>query len=212
MELMELAVDIGSENAIWGYQNLRDLIPQRQREKSFVIPKNTIIATISSGEYEEQEAYSIEVPFEIIDFTLPNHKKILGFLNSDIYKVRPDFREIVTPRILELINDVEEEADEEQGSIDFDSFKGFIYFLAKNKNVTIPSFIITSRGNVRALWRRSRKQHLAVEFYHDEIVTYVVFATNSTKPEKTMRSSGTISQNLLCGVAVSLGADKWIFK
>lgn len=209
---MELALDIGTENAIWSDQNFRDLVPQLQREKSFVIPKNTVFATISSGEYEEQEAYSIEVPFEIIDYTLPNHKKILEFLNSDIYKVRVDFREIVTPRILELINDVEEEADEEPGSIDFDSFKGFIYFLAKNKNVTIPLFVITSRGNIRALWRRSRKQHFAVEFYHDETATYVVFAPNSTKPEKTMRSSGTISQKLLCGVAVSLGADKWVFK
>ncbi|MCH8244603.1 hypothetical protein IIB97_01810 [Patescibacteria group bacterium] len=36
---MELALDIGTENAIWSDQNFRDLVPQLQREKSFVIPK-----------------------------------------------------------------------------------------------------------------------------------------------------------------------------
>ena len=119
---------------------------------------------------------------------------------------------IVTPRILELISDIDEEEDKEQSSISFLSFKNFIYLLVKNTNVFIPSFVVTYQGNIRALWRKSRRQHLAVEFNPDETVTYVIFSPNVDRPGEIMRSSGTISQKLLFEVAFPLGANKWVCK
>lgn len=199
-------------NATWGNQDLSKLSPLKHIFKKFIVPRKPSLTTVSSGEYDEQLRNAEDSPFEKIEAKLPSREKISKFLNSDRYKEREDVQAYVTPRINELINDIEEDADEEQSSIEFDSFKSFIYFLVDNKNVAVPSFVITDQGNIRALWRKSRKQHLAVEFHPDKMVTYVIFAPNPTKPEKIERVSGSIGQRRLYDVAISMDADKWICK
>jgi hypothetical protein len=210
IDTIEPAINV--DNGMWGYQALPDL-----HEIKHLIPyiahRGTTVATASFEDYGEQIVEESNFPFDKIEETLCDHERILKFLKGDLYKERDDVAEVVTPRVQELISDIEEDDDNiEPSSIKFLSFKNFIYFLIKNINVAIPSFVVTNQGNIRTLWRKSRKQHLAIEFHPDETVTYVIFAPNANRPEKIMRSSGTINQRVLYKVAVSLGADKWILK
>lgn len=209
VNVLEPTTDV--ENGVWGYEALQDL-PKKEEPKLYIPPSNTTVETTSYEKYREQIKEETENPFEIIEETLSGHVRIMKFLKSDLYKIRDDLERIVTPRIKELIDDIDEDDDPEQRPVNVNSFKNFISFLTININTAIPSFVVTYQGNIRALWRKSRKQHLAVEFHPDETVTYVIFAPNIDKPEKIMRSSGTISQRNLFRVAVSLGANKWISK
>ncbi|MCH8209531.1 MAG: hypothetical protein IIA62_10845 [Nitrospinae bacterium] len=195
----------------WGDQGWSKLAQPSQIIGHFFDPGKPSLTTVSYGGYGEQLSNVKDYPFEKIDDTLSSsHEKILKFLNGYLFKEREDVPAVVTPRIKELIKDIEEDADEEPSSINFDSFKNFIHFLVNKKNVAVPSFVITYQGNIRAMWRKSRKQHLAVEFHPDEMVTYVIFAPSPKKPEKIERSSGSIGQRRLYDLVVTLGADNWI--
>ena len=209
---MEQALDFDIGDATWGNQGLAILPPSIRIAKNYVPPRKPSLTTVSTEGYDEPPSSVEDYPLEEYEDTLPSHEKISKFLNADLYKEREDVPAVVTPRIKELISDIEEDADEEQSSIEFDSFKNFIYFLVDNKNVAVPSFVITDQGNIRALWRKSRKQHLAVEFHPDKMVTYVIFAPNPAKPEKIERVSGWIGQGRLYDVAIAMSADNWICK
>lgn len=208
LNTLQPTADIG--NGVWGYRIIPDF--PAPRVLGYVARINNTFMASSYADYGEQIKEEKKNPFEQIEESLSDHERITKFVKSDLYKARDDLIEVVTPRLKELMGDIDEEDDPEQSPIHVNSFKNFIRFLTNNINIVIPSFVVTYEGNIRALWRKSRKQHLAVEFHPDETVTYVIFAPNVDKPEKIMRSSGTISQRNLFRVAVSLGANKWISK
>jgi len=159
---------------------------------------------------ETLPSQSEELLLENLEDNLNSHEKIRGFLTTDAFQERADLKDNISPRTEEFMKDIEDDIDEDQVNISFDSFRNFINFLVDHREVSIPSFVITPEGNIRVLWKKSSRQYLAVEFHPDKRVTYVIFAPDVSHPTKPMRSSGTIINEILCDVVEPYGAFKWI--
>lgn len=205
---------VKDESSAWGNNTIRRDLAQEYSLENYRQPLRKIYQIDKSAisqDYGEAVVYDpIQLPFEFIEEKLPDHEKIKKFIVGDFYKGRNDLNEVITPRIIELMEDLEDDPDEDQQHVNFLSFKNFIYFLINNDRVAIPSFVITEKGNVRALWRKSKQQHFAVEFHPDNEVTFVAFVPNIKNSSNTYRSSGKINQSILFDIANTLGANKWI--
>ncbi len=200
------------ENRSISYNNIPPSIGVSTHLDTLPASPQTNLKTNYYKVYEEENSTlfrSLGYYKDIEEDNLDSHKRIKTLVLS-LYRERPDFDDYITPRTYELIEDIEDDQDTEQKIISFESFNNFTDFLTKNDNLIIPSFIVTYEGNIRALWRKSRIQHLAVEFNPDDTNTYVIFTPNPNNTGKVMRSTGTIDKERLYQVVVSMGADEWI--
>ncbi len=74
-----------------------------------------------------------------------------------------------------------------------DSLRGFISLIQKETNLVEPDLVLSFSGNIRAEWRRSRKEHFAAEFLPDGQVRYVVFSYDEEHISRIDRVTGLVS-------------------
>ena len=97
--------------------------------------------------------------------------------------------EKIYPRISHLSEVAREE--KEQEPLSNDSYLGLVSFLNGICYVDfIPVLGLTYEGNIRAHWRSSRDERLALEFVDSSNLKFVFFYADSYDPTKIMRISG----------------------
>jgi len=89
------------------------------------------------------------------------------------------------------------EEGEGQTALSSDSLRGFIRFIQKETNLVEPGLVLSFSGNIRAEWRRSRKEHFATEFLPNGQVRYVVFSYDEEQPSRIDRMTGLVSADSL---------------
>lgn len=99
----------------------------------------------------------------------------------------------IRTRIAELSKIALEEAEEGQLPLSDDSRRGLFGFLrdlaARGLDMT-PGLFLTYRGNLKAKWRRSPDERLALEFLGRDRLRFVFFRPDPDSPGKVMRTSG----------------------
>lgn len=80
----------------------------------------------------------------------------------------------------------------QQAPISVNSVQSLVTFITKENNLTEPGLVSTYAGNIRAEWRKSRKEHFAVEFLPNGQVHYVVFSSDVTHKKRIDRTSGIV--------------------
>ena len=99
----------------------------------------------------------------------------------------------ISTRIAELSKIALEEAEEGQLPLSDDSRGGLFGFLgdlaARGLNMT-PSLVLTYEGNIRAEWRRSPDERLALEFLGRDRLGFVFFRPDPGSQGKVLRTSG----------------------
>lgn len=99
----------------------------------------------------------------------------------------------IRARIAELSKIALEEAEEGQLPLSDDSRRGLFDFLrdlaARGLNM-IPSLTLTYEGNIKAKWRRSPDERLALEFLGRDRLRFMFFRPDPDSPGKTLRTSG----------------------
>ena len=98
--------------------------------------------------------------------------------------------ETINPRILYLSEIALEE--EEQELLSNDSYLGLVNFLNRIYDLNlIPVLGLTYEGNIRAHWRSSPDERLALEFLDSFDLKFVFFYPDSYDPTKVLRISGS---------------------
>lgn len=104
----------------------------------------------------------------------------------------------IEPRIEELRKLALEEASDGQLALSNDSRRGLLGFLDKIVGMgldMIPSLVLTYEGDIRAEWRSSPDERLALEFTDSTHLKFVFFYPDSRSPNKILRISGSGSVN-----------------
>lgn len=99
----------------------------------------------------------------------------------------------ISTRIAELSRIALEEAEEGQLPLSDDSRRelfDFLRDLAARGLDMIPSLFLTYRGNLKAKWRRSPDERLALEFLGRDRLRFVFFRPDPNSPGKVLRTSG----------------------
>lgn len=99
----------------------------------------------------------------------------------------------IRTRIAELSKIALEEAGEGQLPLSDDSRRGLFDFLgdlAAWGLDMIPSLFLTYKGNLKAKWRRSPDERLALEFLGRDRVRFMFFRPDPDSPGKVVRTSG----------------------
>ncbi|MDH3379610.1 MAG: hypothetical protein OEQ39_22010 [Gammaproteobacteria bacterium] len=112
---------------------------------------------------------------------------------------------------IEELNSLSHIEGDEQSPMSTLSLQNFISFISQELRLTSPGIALSYNGNIRAEWRKSRRQHFAVEFLPTGRVQFVVFAPDSTNPKSVDRFSGTSSAQILMSKVHSLGVGDWAF-
>ena len=98
--------------------------------------------------------------------------------------------ERINPRISYLSEIALEE--EEQESLSNDSYLGLVNFLNRIYDLSlVPVLGLTYEGNIRAHWRSSPDERLALEFLDSFDLKFVFFYPDSYDPTKVLRISGS---------------------
>lgn len=100
----------------------------------------------------------------------------------------------IRTRIAELSKIALEEAEEGQLPLSDDSRRelfDFLRDLAARGLDMIPSLFLTYRGNLKAKWRRSPDERLALEFLGRDRMRFVFFRPDPGSPGKVLRISGS---------------------
>lgn len=100
----------------------------------------------------------------------------------------------IEPRIGELRKLALEEASDGQLPLSNDSRRGLIGFLDKIVGLgldMVPGLVLTYEGNIRAEWRSSPDERLALEFTDSTHLKFVFFYPDPRSPDKTLRISGS---------------------
>lgn len=99
----------------------------------------------------------------------------------------------IRTRIAELSRIALEEAEEGQLPLSDDSRREFFDFLgdlaARGLSMT-PGLVLTYKGNLKAKWRRSPDERLALEFLGRDRVRFMFFRPDPDSPGKVLRTSG----------------------
>lgn len=98
--------------------------------------------------------------------------------------------ERINPRILYLSEVALEE--EGQESLSNDSYLGLVNFLNRVYDLSlVPVLGLTYEGNIRAHWKSSPDEKLALEFLDSFDLKFVFFYSDSYDPTKVLRISGS---------------------
>ena len=99
----------------------------------------------------------------------------------------------IRTRITELSKTALEEAEDGQLPLSNDSrreFFGFFGELAARGLNMVPSLVLTYEGDIRAEWRSSPDERLALEFPGRDRVEFVFFRPDPDSPGRVLRTSG----------------------
>lgn len=102
----------------------------------------------------------------------------------------------IKPRIEELSRLALEEGLEGQLPLSNDSYDGLVCFLNKISSLglnLIPGLTLTYKGNLKAKWRVSPDERLALEFASPDLLKFLFFRPDPLSPDKTHRTSGSWS-------------------
>ncbi len=102
----------------------------------------------------------------------------------------------IEPRIRELSRLAFEEGPEGRLPLSNDSYDGLVCFLNKIAGLglnLIPGLTLTYEGNLKAKWRVSPDERLALEFASPYLLKFLFFRPNPLSPDKTHRTSGSWS-------------------
>ena len=102
----------------------------------------------------------------------------------------------IKPRIRELSRLALEEGLEGQSPLSNDSYDGLVCFLSKIAGLglnLIPGLTLTYEGNLKAKWRVSPDERLALEFASPDLLKFLFFRPDPLSPDKTHRTSGSWS-------------------
>lgn len=98
------------------------------------------------------------------------------------------------PRIKELSRLALEEGLEGQSPLSSDSCGGLVRFLNEIAGLglyLVPDLTLTYEGNLKAKWRSSPDERLALEFISPGLLKFLFFCPNPVSPGKTLRTSGS---------------------
>lgn len=102
----------------------------------------------------------------------------------------------IKPRVKELSRLALEEGLEGQSQLSNDSYDGLVCFLNKIVGLgldLIPGLTLTYEGNLKAKWRSSPDERLALEFVSPDLLKFLFFRPDPLSPDKTHRTSGSWS-------------------
>jgi hypothetical protein len=183
-----------------------EAIPLRQTEQLIHIVK--LNATIS----ETCPRYTIKPSFgserNNTRATRDTDSSLSALINRLRYDPRIRFAERIAAR-LDYLLEISREEQPEQAPPAMASVEGFLAFLSKNPGLAYPTIVLTPDGNVRAQWRRSPSEHLAIEFLGENDVWFVIFAPDPTDPYKTIRTSGGATVGSVMSLAAPYGVMRW---
>ena len=85
--------------------------------------------------------------------------------------------------------------EEDQHALRPRSLRGFFKFLYLHRSRvhSRPQLILTMEGSLRAIWRRSRDDRVAVRFLDDATVSFVTFLPDQDRPTQINRVGGECS-------------------
>ena len=113
-------------------------------------------------------------------------------------------------RLQELLEISTEDSD--QRVMSAQSLRFFTEFMKRYSNIRSPLIFLLESGDIRAEWRVSEREALALEFTADGMVNYIAFAPNKRRPTTTqIRSSDNLSWRDLIP-ALQQGSDiSWLW-
>lgn len=102
---------------------------------------------------------------------------------------------------LTYLEEVSEEEYPEQGLISEGSLRFFLHFiqwLTRFPSFDYPDVVLTSEGNISAIWRPAKNRYFDLEFLKDGVVRFVGAYPGTKAPSKMIRFSGRATiDNLL---------------
>jgi len=142
--------------------------------------------------------------------TAPKKTEDCSEVDEVIENIRKENRFSFSPRLADRIEFLAEvgESPEEQ-PLALGSLKYFLRFLESAPNLAYPDIMLSTYGNLRVQWRKSRKEHFAAEFLPDGDVRFVVFTQNKKHENKVTRVSGLATTDMLTDAVENYGVLGW---
>ena len=100
------------------------------------------------------------------------------------------------------------EAPEEQ-PLALGSLKYFLRFLESISNLAYPDIMLSTHGNLRVQWTKSRKEHFVAEFLPTGDVRFVVFTQNKKHADKVTRVFGSATTDMLLDAVGNYDVLEW---
>lgn len=72
------------------------------------------------------------------------------------------------------------------------SLDGFIMFMGNLIRPKFPKLVMTPRGNIRAIWKKEKAEHIALEFLPNDDIRWVVFRNDSKDTRRKIRVGGIV--------------------
>ncbi len=147
----------------------------------------------------ERQIASLSTPFQPVKATTDTGSQYTDFSETPIELIMFIRNHIEAPfsasiaNRLEYLLEASTKEGEDQSPLSSDSLRCFINFIQKETNLAEPGLVLSFSGNIRAEWRRSRKEHFAAEFLPNGQVRYVVFSYDKEHPSRVDRVTGLVS-------------------
>lgn len=133
--------------------------------------------------------------FEELAKTRANASSFLRAIDDLRHTVIIHDRELIANRLKELLVDYQEDYGQ---SLDAESLRTFITFMASHPELRRPILTATPEGNLFGEWKdQGRTRYVGVHFLPTRQVRYVAYRPNPLYPHQRARTSGLITADLL---------------
>lgn len=135
------------------------------------------------------QQFSMDVPSGLSHGQMQSNEYLFLLSNTD----QDSSVELLSGRVQELALLALEEDD--QCALSQDSLIGFwrFFYLHRSKIDSRPQLVLTTEGNLRAIWEKDHNHRIAVRFIDDVSVSYVTFFPDQFRPTQICRKGGSSS-------------------
>lgn len=135
------------------------------------------------------QKFSMDVPNDLLHDKMQSNEYLFFLSNT----AQDSFLEPLSQRVKKLA--LLALGEDDQCALSQESLIGFwrFFYLHRSKINSRPQLVLTTEGDLRAIWEKDRNHRIAVRFIDDASVSYVTFFPDQFRPTQICRKGGNSS-------------------